>query len=531
MPYKGRLSIKVYNPQKPSKYGVKLYMICEAKTGYVLDFITYEGVSRSLRDIVFELLGAFLSKGYHVFMDNYYNSVSLAQELYDHHVHCSGTLRLLRGAPSYLKNLKSQNVRRDSVFFRRKGNVFVICWQDVRLISMITTACDAATEPFVHRRRIRRAGRTEMERVELHRPVVIGQYCKYMGGVDLFDQLMKYYTFARRGLKWTRKFVMYLLQMGVMNAYALYSKYHPNGKNVHLLEFLDLASEHLIYFKADEWPSTGVPLTRAQDLPPEERLDVLPPPPQPEPMDVDDPLPAPPAPARAPRNRARRARRARARRAFLLAAFSRDDADPDDPAARDSSSPPPSDTSFLSPPPPSPPPTDTSAAASPPGPTPGTSASPPGPTPGTSASPPPPPSSPVPTPVTSRPPPEDAPAGPPPVVQPAPAAAADAPPTPGRIQQPPHRIYTMDPEDRLQPGDHQPMAIADDPAFTTKQRKCRVCQANKIRKDTCFQCRQCRIPLCVHLRDCFQRYHSEARYWPVREPGSRRRRPEPQQQQ
>ena len=37
MAYKGRLSIKVYNPKKPSKYGIKLHMLYESKTWYVLD--------------------------------------------------------------------------------------------------------------------------------------------------------------------------------------------------------------------------------------------------------------------------------------------------------------------------------------------------------------------------------------------------------------------------------------------------------------------------------------------------------------
>ena len=62
MAHKGRLSIKVYNPKKPSEYGIKLY---------ILDYINYEGVPSTLRDIVFELLEPHLGKGYHVFMDNY----------------------------------------------------------------------------------------------------------------------------------------------------------------------------------------------------------------------------------------------------------------------------------------------------------------------------------------------------------------------------------------------------------------------------------------------------------------------------
>ena len=33
MSWRGHLSFKVYNSNKPDKYGVKLYMLAEAKTG------------------------------------------------------------------------------------------------------------------------------------------------------------------------------------------------------------------------------------------------------------------------------------------------------------------------------------------------------------------------------------------------------------------------------------------------------------------------------------------------------------------
>ena len=50
--WKGRLSIRIYNPMKPIKYGIKFYFLCEAKTRYVLDCLIYQGVTSTLRDIV-----------------------------------------------------------------------------------------------------------------------------------------------------------------------------------------------------------------------------------------------------------------------------------------------------------------------------------------------------------------------------------------------------------------------------------------------------------------------------------------------
>ena len=140
--YKGRLSIKVYNPKKPKKYGVKFFFVTESNTGYVLDFSIYSGVFSTLRDTVFQLVDRFRDKGYHLFMDNYYNSVALAQELYDAGIHCSRTLRLVRGAPTVLKQV-GQNPRllpKGETMWRRKKDVFCILWNDVRLVSMITTS-------------------------------------------------------------------------------------------------------------------------------------------------------------------------------------------------------------------------------------------------------------------------------------------------------------------------------------------------------------------------------------------------------
>ena len=75
MPWSGKLNIKVYNPAKPIKYGVKIYMLCEASTGYCLDILIHDSQVRKLRDIIFTLTERFLNKGYRIYMDNYYNHV------------------------------------------------------------------------------------------------------------------------------------------------------------------------------------------------------------------------------------------------------------------------------------------------------------------------------------------------------------------------------------------------------------------------------------------------------------------------
>ncbi|XP_069192572.1 piggyBac transposable element-derived protein 4-like [Procambarus clarkii] len=103
MPWRGRLSFKTYNPNKPDKYGIKLYMLAEATSGYIYDFEIYSGVGKTTIDTVMALIEPLKDKGYHLYMDNYYNSVRLSEALLQVGVYTCGTLRLQHGAPKSLQ--------------------------------------------------------------------------------------------------------------------------------------------------------------------------------------------------------------------------------------------------------------------------------------------------------------------------------------------------------------------------------------------------------------------------------------------
>ena len=57
-----------------------------------------------------------------------------------------------------------------------------------------------------------------------------------MQGVDLFDQKMGYYNICRRTIKWSKKLLFYILQLGIQNAHILYKKYSED-KKLTLLQF------------------------------------------------------------------------------------------------------------------------------------------------------------------------------------------------------------------------------------------------------------------------------------------------------
>ncbi|KAG8239803.1 hypothetical protein J437_LFUL019419 [Ladona fulva] len=50
MLFKGRLFFKQYIPSKRNRFGVKIFVICDCETGYILDFIVYTGSDTKLSD-------------------------------------------------------------------------------------------------------------------------------------------------------------------------------------------------------------------------------------------------------------------------------------------------------------------------------------------------------------------------------------------------------------------------------------------------------------------------------------------------
>lgn len=50
IPWRGRLSIKTYNPAKLTKYGILIKILCEARIGYVCNFRVYAADGQKLED-------------------------------------------------------------------------------------------------------------------------------------------------------------------------------------------------------------------------------------------------------------------------------------------------------------------------------------------------------------------------------------------------------------------------------------------------------------------------------------------------
>ncbi|XP_041978560.1 piggyBac transposable element-derived protein 4-like [Aricia agestis] len=243
--WKGHLSWTQYIRTKAARVGIKSYELCEAATGYVLNIIIYTGkgtsaatavygFTSSTAKIVLELFKDYLGKGYKLFMDNFYNSIKLTRFLKSQRTDVVGTLnRRCVDCPQVIKDLKEKQVQRGAVESRHCGDVSVVAWKDVRLVTTVSTCHNAN---MVRRRR---SGQV------VHKPEVVHEYNQFMGGVDLKDQKLSMYSLERkRGLKWYVKVFRRLINISVLNSYILYcSNIGKNKKMTHRQFRYKLAEE------------------------------------------------------------------------------------------------------------------------------------------------------------------------------------------------------------------------------------------------------------------------------------------------
>ena len=165
--------------------------------------------------MVLRLLEPLSGLGHHVYMDNYYTSPGLFAELHKRGFEACGTLRLdRRGVPREAKAaLRKGNRRAISV----DDDMAIVQWHDKRMVSILSTLHSDKPVQVERRSRNVSGGREQVEK-----PEAVVEYTKYMGGVDRGDQLLSYYGFPHRTVKWWRRAFFFLFDAAIVNSYIMY---------------------------------------------------------------------------------------------------------------------------------------------------------------------------------------------------------------------------------------------------------------------------------------------------------------------
>ena len=216
-----RVSFIQYMPKKPVKFGIKLWAICEAKTGYCLNFQIYKGKENDTGEkglgnrVVMDLTEPYLDQNRHIYMDNFYSNPKLFSALEKRSTFACGTIRRDRGEfpPEFTK---SKLQRGESVYLKF-NKILAVHWfdkRDVFALSNIHSTGDV---------QVLRKGSDE----PVSKPIMIDQYNQFMGGVDRCDQYLASYSMQRKTKKWWKKIFYRLIELSVINAYILFCHFNP----------------------------------------------------------------------------------------------------------------------------------------------------------------------------------------------------------------------------------------------------------------------------------------------------------------
>ena len=238
-PFKGRVHFKCYNPKKPNRFHIKLFMVSELRTGYICGFEVYtedetgqsHGHAQELQDalkISCIVLGwlysvQLLDMGHHAYFDNYYNSPDLIDLLHKRKTHACGTVR--KNQKSLPLAVTQAKLKQGETVFCHINNLLALKWMDKGELYILSGLHKATNL-------ISKKPNYKGQKVTKPQPVFL--YNRYMSGVDFTDQFLQYYSFLCKSVKWSKKFFVCCLNMVILNAHILNKKYSDSKKKKHI---------------------------------------------------------------------------------------------------------------------------------------------------------------------------------------------------------------------------------------------------------------------------------------------------------
>lgn len=205
-----------------ARFGVKIWCLCEAESGYVVTFEVFKGNANipvsedgATYDLVICLLtqADLLHRGHHLGLDNYFSSPKLFLDLWQKQTTATGTVRINRkGLPEKAVREKKAN---HYVSQRRKGPLLCVAYRDGKKTPVLLSTVTKGGFTTVQRER----------RPDKELPCIVADYNKVMGDVDLKDTKLYAYLAERKTLKWTTKVAFSLFGRAALNSYHLYKKH------------------------------------------------------------------------------------------------------------------------------------------------------------------------------------------------------------------------------------------------------------------------------------------------------------------
>ena len=236
---KHRSGIRQYIKNKPTKWGIKLWVLADSLNGYTCDFDVYIGRHAGHQvsdkglgyDVVMKLVTPLMNQGYHLYFDNFYTSVRLVKDLFQGLIPATGTAaENRRGFPESMKKGQEWARRKDrrSMRWERDGVCLAQQWKDNRPVTVLTSI--ASANDFVMVSRKEKVGNV-WRNINVKQPKAIDQYNNYMNAVDRSDQIIAKNCALRKCMRWWKTLFFHMIDIAIVNSYILFQLHraeHPD---------------------------------------------------------------------------------------------------------------------------------------------------------------------------------------------------------------------------------------------------------------------------------------------------------------
>ena len=197
----GRIKFKVRIISKAARYGIKMYVLTDAATAYVLRVIVYTGkhtynesinqADKKTIRVVKELCKSWEGTHRMVYVDRFYTSLDLLKELRKMNLYVTGTIMKNRipsevtiGKTSRVfKDMNRGDFKRHRYSYMENGKqecIGLVCWRDRDIVYCVSNEANTVEVDTCIRR-------SKLGLQTIKRPTMIRDYNWYMGGVDLAD--------------------------------------------------------------------------------------------------------------------------------------------------------------------------------------------------------------------------------------------------------------------------------------------------------------------------------------------------------
>ena len=137
--YKGRVIFGQYIPKKCKCFGIKIFKLCDS-TGYTYDIKVYLGKERqhiaqhltATHATMTELTRQIEGCGHKLYMDNFFSSPELFDDLVKKQIYCCGTVRPKRGGMPPDLEPKTKKLKRVDIYIRLRADLTAILWWEKR---------------------------------------------------------------------------------------------------------------------------------------------------------------------------------------------------------------------------------------------------------------------------------------------------------------------------------------------------------------------------------------------------------------